>query len=432
MKIQNINNTSSTSFNGYDARPLKGIIMNTNYAHIADMMREIGKIEDFKIFLFQQKNNKTELVNDCFELSNSKKGFWMQDVFGIIKNSILSCENCEKKDIIKNLFHLENNKIENEAQEIMGLDNQKAIVDYMFNLPKIQTSKGERVIFNDGKRQNSIPIEEFNQKFNQELNLLDYISTHTHIKGGNYFITKGKDGTEEVLIGQNELKKYSMNELQSMFDTDKIHPIPLADYHLDLFIRPLKDKKVLIADDNMMYKILSQGLDRIVDQTQYYNFHQDKSAYLKAFKNLWQYVNDFSQNMTDNKYAKMEKVKEALSKAGYEPIPVPGRLYHSIIEEKPLRCTLKHDLNYLNAQTLINSKGEVIYITNKSNIDEQIGLTPKIIQHSGFSLEKAATDAIKPYVDKFYEIGGDNNAIGNEILPKLYGGIHCMGAEVPL
>lgn len=45
--------------------------------------------------------------------------------------------------------------------------------------------------------------------------------------------------------------------------TDKIHIIPQADFHLDLFIRPLKDKKVLIADDEMMLQILNKGFKKI-------------------------------------------------------------------------------------------------------------------------------------------------------------------------
>jgi hypothetical protein len=174
-------------------------------------------------------------------------------------------------------------------------------------------------------------------------------------------------------------------------------------------------------------------LDKIIDHSQYFGYTQDRAAYFKIFKKVWEYINEFPKTISDNKYVKTENVKEILTNAGFEPISVPGRLYHSVIEEYPKgqRCILKHDLNYLNAQTLVNPKGELIYITNKSNVDEKIGLTPEMIKLTGFSLEKAAADTIRPHVDKFYEISGDNNAMGNELLPKLYGGIHCMGAEVP-
>ena len=47
MKTHSID---QNSFKGYDARPLKGFIMNSNNGGIASEMLNIGKKEGFKIF----------------------------------------------------------------------------------------------------------------------------------------------------------------------------------------------------------------------------------------------------------------------------------------------------------------------------------------------------------------------------------------------
>jgi hypothetical protein len=379
-------------------------------------------------------NNKTTLVSDRFESSKTRQGIWMQDFFGIVKNTLLSRENCGKRDMLLKAFNLMPNKTEQEAQEILELDKRSAELNFLYQLPRLKTSKGENVVVKDGDTIQLYPIEIFNEEFKKVSNVVEHISNQTHIKGGNYFITKGQNGEDEVLIGQNELKKYDIDTLKEMFGTDKIHLIPQADYHLDLFIRPLKDKKVLIADDNMMYKILTRSLDKLTD----YVFtlpYGTRSQFVTCFINLWKQIDNFPKNMANNRYARIEKVESALQKAGYKTIPVPARLYQTIKEENANKTTstiLKHDLNYLNAHALINSKGELVYITNKSDIDSELGFTPEIIRKTGVSIEKAATDALKKHVDKLYFVSGDNNAVSRELLSELYGGIHCSGMEVPV
>jgi hypothetical protein len=323
--------------------------------------------------------------------------------------------------------------MERSAQEIMQMDENQALLNYLYQLPKVKTAKGENVIIENGKNVQMLPIEIYNEEFEKQIKVLEHISNQTHIKGGNYFITKGLKGKDEVLIGENELKKYGTDQLQQMFGTDKIHVIPQADYHLDLFIRPLQDKKVLIADDNMMYKVLARSLDKLTDYVFSLPYNR-RSEFLNCFINLWRTIERFPKAMTGNHYARMQDVESALIKAGYEPIPVPARLFQSISEknEHGTSNILRHELNYINAQTLINPKGELVYITNKSDIDNKLGFTPDIIKKTGVSIEQATTDALKEYVDKLYLVSGDNNAISNELLPELYGGIHCMGMEVPI
>lgn len=221
----------------------------------------------------------------------------------------------------------------------------------------------------------------------------------------------------------------------TIFQTDKVHIIPQADYHLDLFIRPLKDKKVLIADDEMTCNILSDGFNKIqkmiISKPQ-----SERMQYKDVFVKVGTYAQEFKNITKQNPYADMKKVEKALLESGYEPIKVPGRLFEILCEKEngadSSQYILKQLHNYMNAIVHINNKGETVYITNKSTLDETLGLTKEIQEETGFSLEKAFRDAVKPYVDKTYFVSGKNNEIANELLPKYFGGIHCMTMEVPL
>ena len=95
---------------------------------------------------------------------------------------------------------------------------------------------------------------------------------------------------------------------------------------------------------------------------------------------------------------------------------------------------LTHDCNYMNANVLINKDKELVYITNKSNFDKEIGLTPDLIRKTGFSFENEFIKTLAPYIkpDKIYFIDGEDNYVSKSMLKDSQGGIHCICAEVPL
>ena len=76
----------------------------------------------------------------------------------------------------------------------------------------------------------------------------------------------------------------------------------------------------------------------------------------------------------------------------------------------------------------------MVYITNKSNIDEMLGLTPEISKIIDFSFEDEFIKSIAPYVkkEKVYFIEGEGNYVANEMLQAYQGGIHCACSEIPL
>ena len=130
MKIQNTQ--QNNNFKGYDARKLKGFIMNSNFAGIADEMRKIGEIENFKVFLFEHGPKQFILKNDCFEITPHSKGCWAQDCWGIVKNTLLSLDNLDKTQILKKTFKLQSNKLQEFAQEMLNINKLQEYVDILF------------------------------------------------------------------------------------------------------------------------------------------------------------------------------------------------------------------------------------------------------------------------------------------------------------
>ena len=86
----------------------------------------------------------------------------------------------------------------------------------------------------------------------------------------------------------------------------------------------------------------------------------------------------------------------------------------------------------MNAIITKNKKGEMVYISNKSDFDKRIGLTPEIIKESGFSFEKEFVNSLKPYIkeENVYFLEGKNGEI-QDSLENLAGGIHCLTMEMP-
>ena len=130
-----INNTQQNiNFQGYDARRLKGFVMNSNFEGIAEEMRKIGEIENFKVYLLENSPVKPRLKTDRFECTQNNKGCWAQDYWGIIGDSLLAFENSPKTETLKNFFNLKNNKFQEFIHEMMNVKDQQEYVDLLYNL----------------------------------------------------------------------------------------------------------------------------------------------------------------------------------------------------------------------------------------------------------------------------------------------------------
>ncbi len=207
-----------------------------------------------------------------------------------------------------------------------------------------------------------------------------------------------------------------------MYGTNKVIILPQMDYHLDLFIRPLDNKRVLLADDEMSVDILYKGLNKL--KQDFYN--------TEIYNKMHNFIKLFETSILMNKRAQADEIEEILENNGFEVIRVPGRVYETdtnSIEDD----FLKQYCNFINANALPNRFGDLVYITNKSNINELLGLTPELSQIIGFSFEEEFIKSISEYIDPehIYFIDGDNHFISKTMLTGYQGGIHCACSEIP-
>ena len=78
---------TKTSFKGYDARPLKGFLMNSNPFGISNELKTIGEKEGFKVYSII---NGKIFNNKLNPKSNNTFNIWAQDMCSIIKNTFIT------------------------------------------------------------------------------------------------------------------------------------------------------------------------------------------------------------------------------------------------------------------------------------------------------------------------------------------------------
>ena len=232
------------------------------------------------------------------------------------------------------------------------------------------------------------------------------VLAQNHIAGGNYYIVKN-GSKNDLIIGRNAMDGITENALKTRFCADNIHIIPQMDYHIDLGIRPLLNKNVLVCNDDLMIASIEAGIEKTKDF---------KAVNLSLKKILSVFKNAVSQNIY----------------YGYNPIPVPARIYDVKFKPASKKTGLVYKMNFANAVALENSNKELIYITNKSLLDRECGITPEIEKKTGFSFEKVFKDSIAPFVDEknVHFVSGDNDVIA-DYLTNMDAGIHCLCAEIP-
>lgn len=257
------------------------------------------------------------------------------------------------------------------------------------------------------------------------------IVTNKHISGGNIFIVNN-EGKEDLFIGEKEFSNVTPRELKEIYNIDKIHILPQMDFHLDLFIRPLDKKRILVADDEMTLKVLETGFTKFKEFIK--SKKQEKNPISQAIiENFNELILEFKFDSSINKAPKSKDIIEKIKQAGFTPISVPGRIYTTNLERYN-KTSLSHDCNYINANVLINKEGDLVYITNKSNIDKRLGLESDFTKEFDFRFEKEFIKSISPYVkpEKIYFIDGDDNYVSKTMLKEMLGGIHCTCSEIPL
>ena len=256
-----------------------------------------------------------------------------------------------------------------------------------------------------------------------------------HIDGGNLFFVTDKDGKQVILSGKNKEGYSEIDGYENVFEADKVITLPRADYHLDLFITPIGNNKILVADDDLML----DGLDKILEACVMFIEENPEDKSSEDIREVAVKLLDLIDSFSDckHKYLNKDSEKETakiLKDNGFEVIPVPSRIYNFTKWHSPKnRENLTHQLNYSNAITFKNDKNETVLIAAKSGLEKQLGLTDTIAKKIGIDFETLFRDAVSKHIkpENVHFINGDGRRPISSILEECKGGLHCMCVEVP-
>ncbi len=362
------NNLHSINFKGYGARPLKGVFMRyttavpRHFEKIAVQMEQIGRQHGFDVFI--QGNN--EIL--------SRKMQTLPAATSPIRGG------ANYTWVQDNVTFLTDNII---------LHNNKIVTKFNTAVSKFFGAESK--------------------------------SVDNHIAGGNYFILDN-NGEKELLLGRFDIGNIS--ELTKDLGINSVNIISQADFHLDLFIRPLKDKVVLLADDKIWFDRVSSIIEKIeLDKT----LSADKKIckVCNKLKEIKALTNSMNIPIPDSQYKPLKQVEEELSDAGYKVVKVPGRIFDYINEDDGILPN--HFLNYMNSIVHENPQGELVYITNKSNLNNYCGITKSVAEKIGFDFNSEFINSVKDYIkpENIYFVDS------KFFLKEYQGGIHCLAAEIP-
>ena len=382
MKVNNVapkfNYNSSVNqknipFEGYDARVLKAVVMTVNDEFnsfdIIKQMSEIGKKEGFKVYFANQTNKlytNLDNIKQYFKLCVSGFSKWAQDMAVVTPNNKILCYGA----------------------------------------------------FNDSM--------EFANRFSWLTKGNRLVSTKL-IEGGNLFFVKN-NGKNELFVGEKELLHNNIDYIKHHYGVDNVISIPQADFHLDMFIRPLNNKKVLVADDRLTIQEIKKAIQNLAK----YKSTPSETAKFKNVQNgLKGLIKDFEKDAKNNKNPKADDIANVLKTNGYQPIFIPGRIYYTIPGNES--DDLVHSLNYMNALVHEKTNGDLVFITNKSTFNHDYEIMPDISDKIEFDFEKMLIKYLKPYVKKenIYFVAGNKNKISS-LLQNEGGGIHCLCNEIPV
>ena len=418
MKTQFIlpiqNNKNKYSFKGYDARPLKAIAM-TQPGYRCGIARELEKISNEAGFRLEiLTDNKLKPLSYIDEIIVPVKRN-----FRLYYELLLKDYTNKPKESFKVAFH----SSREEAKKARG---------FKFSKNASAWAQDNAVVTPDNK------VLTTHSECALACNIGRYhgravVKDYDFVKGGNLFFVKSK-GQDELFVGRSDRKKFmgedgklDYKKLLNMYGVKKITFLPQMDFHLDLAIRPLDKKRVLITDDNLTLKVLQEGIEKFRKAILGEVNQEKKVKYEKILAEIEKLKNNFANQIKNNKYAPIKNTEKILKHKGFKTIRVPGRIYHLMPGEIP-----NHMANFMNAIVTVNKNKELYYITNKSLIDYKLGITQDVEKEVGFSFENSFKKSIARYVkpENIFFLQGALDEI-SQSLEKKHGGIHCLTTEIP-
>lgn len=411
---------NQNTFKGYDARSLKGLFVTSR-----ECQRELSRVlRPFDVDVFTPQIESKSVRKEFASLESQSRLLWTQDYFTFLKDKAV-------------LFDFSREHLQRVFRACAdGIKKQMRLEPFRFN---------------------------------------------PHIRGGNFFICD-VNGTKKLLINNDHVlfPDYMMKEF---YDSDKICQMPKLNYHIDLFLRPLDNGNVLVADN----KATVNSLNNLATKFQSY-IEQNKLSEeeTKSFEEIIEQIKlalmkfDITEQFDRYKPRETtEQVVDQLKQYGFNPIRVPGNYYY-LDKHKSIETAKKHlsnfkaniaharefsktlsledqkkfegwvkgqelymkdnpafgvefesfyNQNFVNAITFKDKNGKIVYITNAPLFDRMLGITPEIEERTGLSMRNEFIESIAPYVDR-----ENIHFISDTLTEKLFkytGGVHCTAAEIP-
>lgn len=361
--------TSRINFTGLDARPLKSLVIRDvgagkHFEKLVEELSDIGRKSEFDVFVQTPK----KIVNGSDYSYNPENCFPNEFYFPWAQDNLTFLPN---GNLLANWF----------------LESFNHVVENSFKRP---------------------------------LKKLKH-----HLQGGNFFIIK-EGNKNSAVVGSDEFDYYRIETIKKDLDINKIYLLSQPDFHLDLGIRPLKDRVILVNDDNLMSEALLNGITKARN---YLRTNHDPK--IRSVQLLLEDTKEvFEIGRMKNQYKNTEKIIEELKAQDFRPVRVPGCFIRPVSPGDKEQCN-HYMANFMNAVVQEKSDGSLVYITNKSLLDDITGITPEVEKKLGFSFQKAFTDSVKDYIKKenVHFVNADGYISG--CLEFAQGGIHCLCAEVP-
>ena len=135
------------------------------------------------------------------------------------------------------------------------------------------------------------------------------------------------NGSKKLLVGDNKVDFYPQDLTKKLFGVEEICSIPSLDWHIDLFVRPLDNGNVLVADYKKTEEGLNAGLETLREHVTRDDITTEQKVQLEEIIDKleteigkWEITKQFAQYKPD---ARTSQVIEELSKSGFNPISVP-------------------------------------------------------------------------------------------------------------
>ena len=391
----NISPINIQTFKGHGAGKIKTLYMQNGtqepLINIYNQMRMIGEKEGFKVYMHDRDELKNEWL---FEPNNQfcPWEIWSQD------NKILVKKNNETTLMYSKAFPAK------ELDEAIQLA-QKA--GFKAETTGIMLDGGNIFIGEKDDGENY---------FMTSLWMLYLCGAYEYLKSKNIkgltFSTVGqfastsevKNFRSETIASANEYngnKSHWQRKAQETISKDfnvkpeNIFILPDAEFHLDMFIRPLEFPYVLVNDEKRTDEILDELKEEFKN-------NRRSLAQIDTIKSKLE--------KRRQKYHGTEEVCQSLKTKGFIPIKIAGM--YGLGEP-----------NYINAIVHKNEDG-LIYITNSSK--------------PGTKIEEALQDIFEkdlkekcPEIKRVHFVSGKKYGNTNDIMAclSLNGGIHCLCAE---